>query len=105
MSHTTFLGGSFAAFVALVLFDAVTSGDRPREVFGVMLLDGDDITAQMREAFRAKHVKVDFQGFTVETLVQEIRPAMLARPQSQRHQEPLVPSDPSLPRLPDESAE
>lgn len=78
LSSTTFLGGSFAAFIALVLFDAITSGDHPREVFGVIELDElDDITSHMREAFRAKHVKVDFQGFTMETLVQEIRPAMM----------------------------
>lgn len=78
LRSTTFLGGSFAAFIALVLFDAITSGDRPREVFGVIELDElDDMTSHMRDAFRAKHVKVDFQGFTMETLVQEIRPAML----------------------------
>lgn len=78
LSSTTFLGGSFAAFIALVLFDAITSSDHPREVFGVTVLDElDDVTSHMRDAFRAKHVKVDFQGFTMETLVQEIRPAML----------------------------
>ncbi|MGH3116842.1 MAG: hypothetical protein ACRDP3_24370 [Streptomyces sp.] len=78
LNGKTFLGGSFAAFIALVLFDAITSGDRPREISGVIVLDElDDLTSHMREAFRAKHVKIDFQGFTMETLVQEIRPAML----------------------------
>lgn len=35
LSGTTYLGGSFAAFIALVLFDAITGPDRPREVVGV----------------------------------------------------------------------
>ncbi|MFC8387245.1 hypothetical protein [Streptomyces sp. CB02400] len=68
-----FLGGSFAALIALVLFDAV-SGSEPREAPGVYVLPSlNDLRTPFREAFDARHIRVDFSGFTMQTLVGLLR--------------------------------
>ncbi|MFD9006086.1 hypothetical protein ACFV0T_34920 [Streptomyces sp. NPDC059582] len=64
-----FLGGSFAALIALILFDAISESE-PREVSGVYVLaHRNDLHGPFREAFEARHVRVDFSGFTMETLL------------------------------------
>ncbi|MGW1724800.1 hypothetical protein ACWCQK_17905 [Streptomyces sp. NPDC002306] len=64
-----FLGGSFAALIALILFDAISESDPP-EVSGVYVLaQQNDLHGPFEEAFEARHVRVDFSGFTMETLL------------------------------------
>ncbi|MEV0642729.1 hypothetical protein AB0I77_49055 [Streptomyces sp. NPDC050619] len=64
-----FLGGSFAAFIALILFDAIGDSD-PEEVSGVYVLaDLDDLRAPVMEAFEARRVTIDFSGFSMQTLL------------------------------------
>ncbi|OSP43585.1 MULTISPECIES: hypothetical protein [unclassified Streptomyces] len=68
-----FLGGSFAALIALILFDAVGDSE-PQEVDGVYALtDLEDLRPLMREAFDARHIRVDFFGFTMQTLLNLLR--------------------------------
>ncbi|MFJ6565261.1 hypothetical protein ACIQMV_36550 [Streptomyces sp. NPDC091412] len=67
------LGGSFAALIALILFDAI-SGSEPKEVSGVhVFADRDELHAAFREAFQARLVRVDFSGFTMQTLLDALR--------------------------------
>ncbi|WP_159054085.1 MULTISPECIES: hypothetical protein [Streptomyces] len=69
-----FLGGSFAALIALVLFDAVSDSDATGEVAGVYVLAGlNDLRTPVREAFEARHVRIDFSGFTMQTLLVLLR--------------------------------
>ncbi|MER6630812.1 hypothetical protein ABT301_21780 [Streptomyces sp. NPDC000987] len=69
-----FLGGSFAALVALILFDAVGESGQ-KDVSGVYVLaDLDDLNASVREAFEARQVRIDFSGFSMETLLELLRP-------------------------------
>ncbi|MEV5434940.1 hypothetical protein AB0K80_02730 [Streptomyces sp. NPDC052682] len=68
-----FLGGSFAALIALILFDAVSESE-PREVSGVYVLANlNDLAAPFREAFEARQVRIDFSGFTMQTLIGLLR--------------------------------
>ncbi|MFF4254850.1 hypothetical protein ACFY1L_26945 [Streptomyces sp. NPDC001663] len=69
-----FLGASFAAFIALILFDAI--GDSgPKEISDVYVLtDLDDLNAATRDAFQARHVRIDFSGFSMETLLELLKP-------------------------------
>ncbi|MFF8972459.1 hypothetical protein [Streptomyces sp. NPDC014995] len=68
-----FLGGSFAALIALILFDAISDSE-PREVSGVYVLANlNDLRDPFREAFEARHVRVDFSGFTMQTLIDLLR--------------------------------
>ncbi|KUN94940.1 hypothetical protein AQJ67_36575 [Streptomyces caeruleatus] len=68
-----FLGGSFAALLALVLFDAI-SEPTSQEVSGVYVLANlSDLRAPIKEAFEARHVRVDFSGFTMQTLLDLLR--------------------------------
>lgn len=63
-----FLDGSFAALIALVLFDAIGNPET-REAPGVYALDSwEDLDGPVREAFTARNIRVDFSGFTMETL-------------------------------------
>ncbi|MDQ0775632.1 hypothetical protein QF026_004098 [Streptomyces aurantiacus] len=69
----SFLGGSLAAFVALILFDAI-SGSEPKELSGVYVLaDLDDLLPPVKEAFEARHIRIDFSGFSMETLLKLLR--------------------------------
>ncbi|PAZ13252.1 hypothetical protein CLM62_25470 [Streptomyces sp. SA15] len=64
-----FLGGSFAALIALILFDAIGDSD-PQEVSGVYVLaDLGDLRAPVMEAFEARQVTIEFSGFTMQTLL------------------------------------
>ncbi|GCB48122.1 hypothetical protein [Streptomyces sp. NL15-2K] len=64
-----FLGGSFAALIALILLDAVGDSD-PQEVSGVYVLaDLGDLRTPMAEAFEARVVSIDFSGFSMQTLL------------------------------------
>ncbi|MGW0535890.1 hypothetical protein [Streptomyces sp. NPDC003032] len=72
-----FLGGSFAAVVALILFDAI-SGGADREVSGVDVFGTlRELSAPAKEAFEARHVRVYFAGFTMETLYGTIRDLLM----------------------------
>ncbi|MBD0425003.1 hypothetical protein H0H10_38520 [Streptomyces sp. TRM S81-3] len=71
-----FIGGSFAALVALVLFDAVSESE-PREVSGVYVLaDLEELGPPAAEAFEARNVRVDFSGFSMQTLLGLLRPSL-----------------------------
>lgn len=72
-----FLGSSFAAVVALILFDAI-SDTTDREVAGVEVYGTlSDLDAPAKTAFEAKHVKVFFSGFTMETLYDVLRDRLM----------------------------
>jgi hypothetical protein len=72
-----FLGGSFAAFIALVLYDAISDSD-PQEVTGVYVhTDLEELRAPMKEAFEARHVRIDFSGFSMQTLLDLLRPHLI----------------------------
>ncbi|MFJ4581940.1 hypothetical protein [Streptomyces echinatus] len=66
------LGGSFAALIALVLFDAISEPES-KEVPGVYVFaDRNKLHDEFREAFEARRVRVDFSGFTMETLLEAL---------------------------------
>jgi hypothetical protein len=70
LSAKGFLGGSFAAFIALIIFDAITGTDASPPVDGVRpLSDVSELGRVVEDAFRAKHIKIDFVGFTMQTLI------------------------------------
>ncbi|MFF8657746.1 hypothetical protein [Streptomyces huasconensis] len=72
-----FLGGSFGAVVAFILFDAI-SGGADREVSGVEVFDTlRELSGPAEEAFEARHVRIDFAGFTMETFYGTIRDPLL----------------------------
>ncbi|MFE1801782.1 hypothetical protein ACFW9L_37245 [Streptomyces sp. NPDC059517] len=72
----SFLGGSLAAFIALILFDAISESD-PKELSGVYVLaDLDDLLPPMKEAFEARHIRIDFSGFSMETLLKLLRASL-----------------------------
>ncbi|MEU6146610.1 hypothetical protein ABZ848_40470 [Streptomyces sp. NPDC047081] len=72
-----FLGGSFAAFIALILFDAISDSE-PQEVSGVhVYTDLEELRAPMKEAFEARHVRIDFSGFSMQTLLDLLRPHLI----------------------------
>ncbi|MEU5954833.1 hypothetical protein [Streptomyces sp. NPDC047525] len=65
-----FLGSSFAALVALVLYSAISESGQ-QEVDGVEILaDMNDISASVRTAFEDRKVQIDFSGFTMQTLLE-----------------------------------
>lgn len=67
------LGGSFAALIALILFDAISESE-PKEIPGVYVLaDRRDLRTAFSEAFDARVVRIDFSGFTMETLIETLR--------------------------------
>lgn len=68
-----FLGGSFAALVALVLYSAISDSEQ-QEVDGVEILaDMSDISTSARRAFEDRKVQIDFSGFTMQTLLELLR--------------------------------
>ena len=68
-----FLGGSFAALIALILFDAISESEQ-KEVSGVYVLANlHDLMGPLKEAFEARHVRIDFSGFTMQTLLTLLR--------------------------------
>ncbi|MGW2701166.1 hypothetical protein [Streptomyces sp. NPDC001340] len=68
-----FLGGSFAALIALILFDAVGESE-PREITGAHVLTTlSELNGPFREAFESRHVRIDFCGFTMQTLIELLR--------------------------------
>ncbi|MFJ2263945.1 hypothetical protein ACIOKD_37605 [Streptomyces sp. NPDC087844] len=72
----SFLGGSLAAFIALILFDALSESE-PHEVSGVYVLaDLDDLLPEMKDAFEARHIRIDFSGFSMETLLKLLRASL-----------------------------
>ncbi|MFF5027942.1 hypothetical protein ACFY2J_27535 [Streptomyces collinus] len=67
------LGGSFAALMALILFDAISESE-PKEISGVhVFADRSELHAEFRKAFNARLVRVDFSGFTMQTLLDALR--------------------------------
>ncbi|MBG0854273.1 hypothetical protein I2W78_21145 [Streptomyces spinoverrucosus] len=67
------VGGSFAALIALILFDAISDSE-PQEVSGVYVLANlNDLQTPFWEAFEARHVRIDFSGFTMQTLIGLLR--------------------------------
>ncbi|MFG2886598.1 hypothetical protein ACGFYV_30580 [Streptomyces sp. NPDC048297] len=67
------LGGSFAALMALILFDAIGESE-PKEVSGVhVFAKEDELHAAFREAFTSRVVRIDFSGFTMQTLLAALR--------------------------------
>ncbi|MDX3214275.1 hypothetical protein PV318_01760 [Streptomyces sp. ME02-6991-2B] len=76
LSGGGFLGGSFAAFIALVLFDAIT-GEGPTQSFAASAIRSfDQLRESAARAFDAREVRIDFFGFTSETLVDIVWPFM-----------------------------
>ncbi len=72
-----FLGGSFAAVVALILFDAI-SDTGEREGSGVDVLSTlSELNGPVNEAFQEPHVDIYFSGFTMETLYGLIRDPLM----------------------------
>jgi hypothetical protein len=72
-----FMGGSFAAIIALILFDAISGSDSRQEVDGVhVMATWHDLFHPMRETFTARHIRIDFSGFTMETLLTLLRPSL-----------------------------
>ncbi|MFF3643778.1 hypothetical protein [Streptomyces sp. NPDC002564] len=72
-----FLGGSFAAVVALILFGAI-SDSSDREVSGVDVYGTlGELGAPAEEAFEARHVRIYFSGFTMQTLHDVIRDRLI----------------------------
>ncbi|MEU1120839.1 MULTISPECIES: hypothetical protein [unclassified Streptomyces] len=71
------LGTSFGSLVALVLFGAITDtsddGDSGVDVFGTL----GDLGEPAKEAFAAKHVRIYFSGFTMQTLHDVIRDRLI----------------------------
>ncbi|MEV7032777.1 hypothetical protein AB0N99_21495 [Streptomyces sp. NPDC093272] len=68
------LGGSFAALVAFILFDAISESDaEPKEIPGVYVFAGrDQLHEEFREAFESRRIRIDFSGFTMETLLEAL---------------------------------
>ncbi|MDX2705009.1 hypothetical protein PV350_19390 [Streptomyces sp. PA03-6a] len=76
LSKKSFIGGSFAAFIAYVLFDAITS-ERPAASSGHRVLRSiDELRECASRAFDRRDVRIDFFGFTSETLLQITRTPM-----------------------------
>lgn len=73
LKNQSFLGGSFAALIALILFDAI-SDSAPQEVAGVhVLAHFSELQPLFEEAFEARHIRIDFAGFTMETLLDQLK--------------------------------
>ncbi|MEU6344410.1 hypothetical protein ABZ883_26075 [Streptomyces sp. NPDC046977] len=76
LARQTFIGGSFAAFIAYVLFDAITT-EKPLASSGMRVLRSiDELRECASRAFDHRDVSVDFYGFTSETLLQITRTPM-----------------------------
>ncbi|MFE0173244.1 hypothetical protein ACFWZ2_13060 [Streptomyces sp. NPDC059002] len=71
------LGGSLAAIVALILFDAISDATDKEtsdvEVYGAL----NGLTVPTKAAFEATHVRIYFFGFTMQTLHEVIRDRLL----------------------------
>ncbi|MFD0311063.1 hypothetical protein [Streptomyces sp. NPDC127119] len=72
----SFLGSSLAAFIALILFDAVSDSE-PKEYSGVYVLaDLNNLLQPIEEAFEARYIRIDFSGFSMETLLKLLRASL-----------------------------
>jgi hypothetical protein len=77
LKRSNFLGGSFIALVALVIFDAVSDPGAAPDNDGLYLLSAvEDLRGYVQSAFESKEVRIDFSGFTMETLLMALRPAL-----------------------------
>ncbi|MER5917869.1 hypothetical protein ABT124_48235 [Streptomyces sp. NPDC001982] len=77
LKRSNFLGGSFIALVALIIFDAVSDPGAAPDDDGLYLLSAvEDLLDYVQPAFDSKEVRIDFSGFTMETLVMALRPAL-----------------------------
>ncbi|MGN9763185.1 hypothetical protein ACTMVF_40485 [Streptomyces sp. SD31] len=77
LKDQSFLGGSFAALMALILFDAISDSESRQEPDGVhVMATWHDLFRPMRETFEARHIRIDFSGFTMETLLTLLRPSL-----------------------------
>ncbi|MBQ1089208.1 hypothetical protein [Streptomyces sp. B93] len=84
------LGGSFAALIALIVFDAISDSE-PQEVSGVYVLANvSDLSSPFWEAFEARHVRVDFSGFTMQTLVSLLREPLQRMAEEEVHTQELT---------------
>ncbi|MGN9814857.1 hypothetical protein ACTMUQ_05860 [Streptomyces sp. SD11] len=72
----SFLGSSLAAFIALILFDAISDSE-PKELSGVYVLtDLNNLLQPMEEAFEARHIRIEFSGFSMQTLLNLLRASL-----------------------------
>ncbi|MCF1598563.1 hypothetical protein [Streptomyces muensis] len=86
-----FLGGSFAALIALILFDAISdSGSRPGADGVYVMATWHDLFDPMRKTFDARHVRIDFSGFTMETLLTLLRPSLQRLADEEVHTQELT---------------
>lgn len=77
LKRSNFLGGSFVALVALIIFDAVSDPGATLDDDGVYLLsEVEELRDCIQHAFESKEVRIDFSGFTMETLLMALRPAL-----------------------------
>ncbi|GAA3794514.1 hypothetical protein [Streptomyces phyllanthi] len=77
LKGSDFLGGSFVAIVALIILDAVSDLGAAPEDDGIYLLsEVEDLRDYVQRAFESKEVRIDFSGFTMETLLMALRPAL-----------------------------
>lgn len=77
LKRSNFLGGSFIALVALIIFDAVSDPGAVPDNDGIYLLsEVEELRDYIKRAFESKEVRIDFSGFTMETLLMALRPAL-----------------------------
>jgi hypothetical protein len=77
LKHRNFLGGSFVALVALIIFDTVSDPGATPDNDGLYLVSAvEDLRGYVQSAFESKEVRIDFSGFTMETLLYALRPAL-----------------------------
>ncbi|MER6126702.1 hypothetical protein ABT173_29655 [Streptomyces sp. NPDC001795] len=77
LKRSSFLGGSFIALVALIIFDAISESSDAAGDDGVYLVSRvEDLRDHVELAFDSKEVRIDFSGFTMESLLLALRPAL-----------------------------
>ncbi|MXM64903.1 hypothetical protein GR925_15985 [Streptomyces sp. HUCO-GS316] len=77
LKGSDFLAGSFVAIVALIILDAVSDlGEAPDDDGVYLLSEVEDLRDYVRRAFESKEVRIDFSGFTMETLLMALRPTL-----------------------------
>ncbi|MFG3290262.1 hypothetical protein ACGF3G_15845 [Streptomyces sp. NPDC048179] len=77
LERSHFLGSSLLALVALVIFDAISDPSEATEDSETCVLaEVEEMREHVANAFKARDVHIDFSGFTMESLVVAIRPAL-----------------------------
>jgi hypothetical protein len=86
LKRSSFLGGSFVALVALIIFDAISESGDTENDHGIHLVsEVEDLRGYVEVAFESKEVCIDFSGFTMETLLLALRPALRRLADSRSH--------------------